>query len=80
MRIRLWYLLHTDLKEDQSATEWVCFQRVSALRTVPVDLKARRAGVNQALDGDRRLVNLVMTGASLSNAIKREPSDLGWVS
>ena len=54
MRIRLWFLLHIDVKEDQSAAEWMCFQRVLAWRTV--DLKARRAGINQGLDGDRRLV------------------------
>jgi len=41
------------------------FQRSSAWRTV--DLKARRAGVNQGLDGDRRLVSLVMIGACLSS-------------
>jgi len=60
----------------------VCFQRFSAWRTV--DLKARRAGVNQGLDGDRRLVSLVTTGACLSikeervvlYAIKTETSDL----
>jgi len=38
------------MKQDQSAAEWVCFQRFSAYRTV--DLKARRAEVNQGLDGD----------------------------
>jgi len=83
VRIRFWYLLRKDLKEDQSAAELVCFQRSSAWRTV--DLKARRAGVNQGLDGERRLVSLVMIGACLSSkeervvlyAIKREPSDLG---
>ena len=44
----------------------MCFQGISVRSTVPVDLKARRAGVNHGLDGDRRLVNLVMTGACLS--------------
>jgi len=82
VRIRLWYLLCKDLKEDQSTAEWVYFQRFSAWRTV--ELKARRAGVNQGLDGDWRLVSFVMTGAGLSSkqervvlyAIKREPTDL----
>jgi len=61
----------------------VRFQRFSAWRTV--DLKARRAGVNQGLDGDWRLVSFVMTGACLSSkeervvlyAIKRDMG--GWV-
>jgi len=34
VRIRLWYLLRKDLKEDQSTAEWVCFQRSSAWRTI----------------------------------------------
>jgi len=42
-------LLRTDLKEDQSAVEWACFQRFSAWRTV--DLKARRAEVDQGFMG-----------------------------
>jgi len=79
----LWYLLRRDLKQDQSAAEWVRFQRFSAWRTV--DLKAWRAGVNQGLDRDCRVVSFVMTGGCLSSkeesvvlyAIKREPSDLG---
>ena len=32
-RMRLWYWLHKDLKEDQSTAEWVRFQRFSAWRT-----------------------------------------------
>jgi len=50
-------------------------------------VKARRAGtgVNHGLDGDWRLVSLVMTGAYLSSkedrvelyAMRREPSDFG---
>jgi len=48
--IRLQYLLRKDLKEDQSTAEWVRFQSSSAWWTL--DLKARRAGVNQGLDGD----------------------------
>jgi len=47
-RIRLWYWLRKDLKEDQSTAEWVRFQRFSAWRTE--DLKARRVEVNQGLD------------------------------
>ena len=47
--------------------------------------EARRAGVNHGLDGDWRLVSLVMTGAYLSSkedrvelyAMRREPSDFG---
>ena len=77
------YWLRKDLNDDRSIAEWVHFQRFSAWRTV--DLKARRAGVNQGLDGDLRLVSLVMIGAYVSSnedrvvlyATRREPSDFG---
>ena len=42
--------LRKDLKEDQSAAEWVCFQRFSEWRRV--DRKAWRVGVNRGFDGD----------------------------
>jgi len=40
--VRLWYLLGTDLKDDQSAIEWVCFQRFSAWRTSGLKLAVMR--------------------------------------
>ena len=82
-RMSLWYWLRRDLNEEKSGAEWVRFQMFSACRRV--DLNARRAGVNHELDGDYRLVSLVMTGAYLSSkedrgelyAMRREPSDFG---
>ena len=79
----LWYWLRKDLNEDRLRAEWVRFQRFSAWQTV--DLKARRGGVNQWLDGDWRLASLVMIGAYLSCSedrvelyvMRRDPSDLG---
>ena len=64
-RIKFWYRLRRDLKEDQSGAEWVRFQMFLARRTV--DLKARRVEMNRGLDLDLRLENLVTTGACLSS-------------
>ena len=50
VRMRLWYWLHKDLKEDQLIAQLVRFQWYSAWRTE--DLKACREEVNQGLDLD----------------------------
>ena len=64
-RMSLWYWLRRDLKEDQSAAEWVRFQMFSTWRRV--DRNAQMVAINHGFDGDWRLESLLTMGACLSS-------------
>ena len=60
----LWYWLRRDLKEDQSAAEWVRFHVFSMAEGRP---KCTEDSSKPWFDGDWRLESLLMMGACLSS-------------